>query len=50
MREYDMMIHSLYEIWQKDGEMVEEYMLRIHEAAMVICHAYPAWVADQGKN
>ena len=25
--EYDMMIHSLYEIRQKEGESMEEYML-----------------------
>ena len=49
MREYDMMIHSLYEIRQ-EGESMEEYMLRIHEAVAVICHAYPDWVTDQGKN
>ena len=42
VREYDTMICSVYEIWQKDGESVEEYMLRIHEAVVVICHAYPA--------
>ena len=42
VREYDMMIHSLYEIQQKDEESVEEYMLRIHEAVMVICCMYPA--------
>ena len=50
VRVYDMMIYSLYEIWQKDGEMVEDYMLRIHEVVAVIHHTYPAWVADQGKN
>ena len=41
VREYDTMICSLYEIRQKEGESVEEYMLRIHEAMAVICHAYP---------
>ena len=48
--EYDTMIRSLYEIRQKEGKSVEEYMLRIHEAMAVICHAYPYRVADQGKN
>ena len=48
--EYDTMICSLYEIRQKEGESVEEYMLQIHEAIAVICHAYPDWVTDQGKN
>ena len=32
------------------AESVEEYMLWIHEAVAVICHAYPDRVADQGKN
>ena len=38
---YDTMIRSLYEIWQKEGESVEEYMLQIHKAVVVIHHAYP---------
>ena len=50
VREYDTMICSLYEIWHKDGDSTEEYMLRIHEAVVVICHSYPRQVADQGKN
>ena len=50
VHEYDMMIWSLYEIRQKEGESVEEYMLPIHEAVVVIHHAYPDWVTDQGKN
>ena len=40
VHEYDIMIRSLYEIRQKEGESVEEYMLWIHEAVAVICHAY----------
>ena len=48
--EYDTMIHSLYEIRQKEGESVEEYMLQIHEAVAIIRHAYPDRVTDQGKN
>ena len=48
--EYNMMIHSLYEIRQKEGESMEEYMLQIHEAMAVICCTYPEWVTDQGKN
>ena len=48
--EYDTMICSLYEIRQKEGESVEEYMLQIHKAVALICHAYPDWVTDQGKN
>ena len=38
--QYDTMIHSLYEIRQKEGESVEEYMLQIHEAVAIIRHAY----------
>ena len=48
--EYDMMIHPLYEIRQKEGESVEEYMLQIHKAMVVIHRAYPDWVTDQEKN
>ena len=50
VHEYDAMICSLYEIRQKEGESMEEYMLRIHEAIMVICHAYPDRVMHQGKD
>ena len=48
--EYDTMIHSLYEIRQKEGESVEEYMLQIHKAIAVIHCAYLDPVMDQGKN
>ena len=40
VHEYTM-IQSLYEIRQKEGESVEEYMLQIHKAVAVICHVYP---------
>ena len=50
MCDYDFMIRSLYKIWQKEAESMEEYMLRIHEAVMVICHARLDCVSDQGKN
>ena len=39
--EYDTMIHSLYEIRQKEGESVKEYILQIHEAVVVIRCTYP---------
>ena len=29
---------------------LEEYMLRIHEAVMVICHAYPECLPDHGRD
>ena len=35
-RDYDAMIRTLYEVQQRDDEMVEEYMLCIHEAVVVI--------------
>ena len=34
--DYDAMIRTLYEVQQRDDEMVEEYMLCIHEAVVVI--------------
>ena len=46
----DTMMWCLYEIHQKNGETVEEYMLQIHEAVVVICCAYPDRIADQCKN
>ena len=36
-RDYDAMIRTLYEVQQRDDEMVEEYMLCIHEAVAIIC-------------
>ena len=35
-RDYDAMIRTLYEVQQRNDEMVEEYMLRIHEVVAVI--------------
>ena len=35
-RDYDAMIRTLYEVQQKEDETVEEYMLHIHDAVMVI--------------
>ena len=39
--DYDAMVRTLYEVQQRDDEMVEEYMLRIHKAVAVIHRAYP---------
>ena len=39
-QDYDAMIRTLYEVQQRDDEMVEEYMLHIHEAVVVIHQAY----------
>ena len=47
-RDYDAMIRTLYEVQQRDDEMVEEYMLCIHEAVAVIRRAYPDRLADRG--
>ena len=48
--EVDTMIRSMYEIRQMEKETVEEYMLRIHEAMVVIQRAYPERLTNQDKN
>ena len=48
--DYDAMIRTLYEVQQKEDETVEEYMLCIHNAVMVIHHAYPEHLPDQGRD
>ena len=48
--DYNAMIKTLYKVQQKEDEMVEEYMLCIHEAAAVICHAYPECLPDRGRD
>ena len=45
---YDAMIRTLYGVQQRDDEMVEEYMLCIHEAVAVIRRAYPEHLPDRG--
>ena len=49
-RDYDAMIRTLYEVQQRDDEMVEEYMLCIHEAVVVICRAYLDCLLDRGQD
>ena len=49
-RDYDAMIRTLYEVQQRDDEMVEEYMLHIHEAVVVIHQAYPDRLPDRGRD
>ena len=44
------MIRTLYEVQQKEDETVAEYMLHIHDAVMVICHAYPEHLPDHGRD
>ena len=48
--DYDAMIRTLYEAQQRGDEMVEEYMLRIHEVVVVICRAYPDCLLDRGQD
>ena len=48
--DYDAMIRTLYEVQQKEDETVEEYMLYIHDAVVVIHHAYPECFPDQGRD
>ena len=50
VHDYDSMIHALYEIRQKENDMVEEYMLRVHEAVAVVKHAYPDQVPNEGEG
>ena len=47
---YDAMIRTLYEVQQKEDEVVEEYILCIHNAVMVIRQAYPEHLPDQGRD
>ena len=46
--DYDAMIRTLYEVQQRDDEMVEEYMLCIREMVSVIGRVYPERLPDQG--
>ena len=47
---YDTMIRTPYEVQQRDNEMVEEYMLHIHEAVVVICQVYPDCLLEGGQD
>ena len=48
--DHDAMIRTLYEVQQRDDEMVEEYMLCIHEVVAVIHRAYPDCLVDRGRD
>ena len=48
--DYDAMIRTLYEVQQRDYEMVEEYMLRTHEVVTIIRRAYPDHLLDRGQD
>ena len=47
--DYDAMIRTLYEVQQED-KTVEEYMIHIQDAVMVIHHAYPECLPYQGRD
>ena len=47
---YDAMIRTLYEVQQWEDKIVEEYMLHIHDAVVVICHVYPECLPDRGRD
>ena len=47
---YDAMKRTLSEVQQRDNEMVEEYMLCIHEEVAVICQAYLEHLPDRGQD
>ena len=49
-RDYDVMIRTLYEVQQRDDEMVEEYMLSIHQAVAVIHQAYLDRLPDRERD
>ena len=49
-RDYDAMIRTLYEVQQKEDETMEEYMLHIHDAIMVIRLVYPEPLPDRGRD
>ena len=49
-RDYDAMIRTLYEVHQRDDEMVEEYMLCIHEVVAVLRRVYPECLLDRGRD
>ena len=48
--DYDAMIRTLYEVQQRDDEIVEEYMLCIHEVVAIICRTYPEHLPDRGQD
>ena len=49
-RDYDAMIRTLYEVQQRDDEMVEDYMLHIREVVVMICRAYSDCLPDRGRD
>ena len=48
--DYNAMIRTLYEVQQKEDKIVEEYMLCIHGAVVVIHCVYPECLPDWGSD
>ena len=44
------MIRTLYEVQQKEDETMEEYMLHIHDAVVVIHRTYSEHLPDRGRD
>ena len=44
------MIRTLYEVQQREDKTMEKYMLCVHDAIMVIHHAYPEHLPDRGRD
>ena len=49
-RDYYAMSRTLYEVQQRDDEMVEKYMLRIHNVVVVKHQVYPDRLPDRGQD
>ena len=49
-QDYDAMNRTLYEVQQRDDEMVEKYMLCIHKVVVVIHQAYPDRLPDREQD
>ena len=50
VHDYNSMIQSLYEICQKEHETMEEYMLGVHEAVVVVKCTYLDQVPNEGEG
>ena len=48
--DYNAMIRTLYEVQQRKDNTVEEYILHIHDAIVVICRMYPEHLPDWGRD
>ena len=48
--DYNTMIRTLYKVQQKEDKTVEDYMLHIHDAVVVICRVYLECLSDRGRD